>query len=357
MGKARVWLITPSVLIGLVAVAGLGRYALGAVTTRVGSTSAAVHIASANDVSCFDTSPHKTIFITVDPDVQLEVLDWGGAGDTMVLLTGSGDNAHVYDEFAYQFTDRFRVIGITRRGFGRSSQPARGYDLDTRARDDIAVLDKLNIRQAVFVGHSIAGTELSKLAAVYPDRVKKLVYLDALDIGSGGWAKIPQPPQSPELTATDLESVQRLAAASARDDGYRKPLAAICNMIRMDASGKILGPITPPEISGKLLAGLQPAAYGRIQAPALGIFNRHLNSVPYALLLGVEVCQARGVQPQHRRAVEVDRRRDPALPLRGEGLARRRATEHEPLRVHRGRSPGRSRNAQVLTWQLKRRLS
>ncbi len=273
MGKARVWLITPSVLIGLVAGAGLGRYTLNAVATRVGSTSAGVPVAAANDVSCFDTSPHKTMFVTVAPDVRLEVLDWSGAGDTMVLLTGSGDNAHVYDEFAYQFTDRFRVIGITRRGFGRSSQPAQGYDLDTRARDDIAVLDKLGVRQAVFVGHSIAGTELSKLAAIYPDRVKKLVYLDALDIGSGGWAKLPQPPGSPELAATDLESVQRLAAASARDDGFRKPLAAICNMIRRDASGKILGPVTPPEISGKLLAGLQPAAYGRIQAPALGIFN------------------------------------------------------------------------------------
>ena len=266
--------MTPAVLVGLVAVAGLGRYALGPVANRVGANSAAVPIPAANDVSCFDTSPHKTTFVTVDRDVQLEVLEWGGTGEPMVLLTGAGDNAHVYDAFAYQFTDRFRVIGITRRGFGRSSQPARGYDLDTRARDDIAVLDKLGIRQAVFVGHSIAGTELSKLAAVHPHRVRKLVYLDALDIGSGGWAKIPQPPPGPELTATDLESVQRLAAESARDDGYRKPLAAICNMIRTNASGRILGPITPPEISGKLLAGLQPAAYGRIQAPALGIFNR-----------------------------------------------------------------------------------
>ena len=281
MRTARRWLIGPSVLIGLIVVAGLGRYALGATTTRVGSMSAAVHSAPANDVSCFDTSPHKTIFITVDPDVQLEVLDWGGAGDPMVLLTGAGDNAHVYDEFAYQFTDRFRVIGITRRGFGRSSRPARGYDLDTRARDDIAVLDKLNIPQAIFVGHSIAGTELSKLAGAYPDRVKKLVYLDALDIGSGGWAVIPQPPGAPTPTATDLKSVQRLAAAFARDDGYRKPLAAICNMIRLDASGRILGPITPPEISSKLLAGLQPAAYGRIRAPALGIFN-HI-STPYRM--------------------------------------------------------------------------
>jgi len=266
--------MSPAALAGLVAVAGLGRYALGPVANRVGPNSAAAPIAAANDVSCFDTSPHKTTFITVDRDVKLEVLDWGGTGKAMVLLTGAGDNAHVYDAFAYQFTDRFRVIGITRRGFGRSSQPARGYDLDTRARDDIAVLDTLGIRQAIFVGHSIAGTELSKLAAVYPHRVEKLVYLDALDIASGGWAAIPQPPSGPELTATDLESVQRLAAESARDDGYRKPLAAICNMIRTDASGRILGPITPPEISAKLLAGLRPAAYGLIQAPALGIFNR-----------------------------------------------------------------------------------
>jgi hypothetical protein len=70
VGRARVWLVTPSVLIGLVAVAGLGRYALGTVTTRVGSTSAAVHIAAANDVTSFDTSPHKAMFVTVDADVH-----------------------------------------------------------------------------------------------------------------------------------------------------------------------------------------------------------------------------------------------------------------------------------------------
>jgi len=98
-------------------------------------------------------------FVTVEPGVQLEVLDWGGTGETMLLLTGLGNTAHVYDDFAHQFTDRFHVIGITRRGFGRSSQPAQGYDLTTRARDDVKILDSLNIREAVFVGHSIAGTE------------------------------------------------------------------------------------------------------------------------------------------------------------------------------------------------------
>jgi pimeloyl-ACP methyl ester carboxylesterase len=126
----------------------------------------------------------------------------------------------------------------------------------------------------VFVGHSVAGTELSKLGAVYPDRVKKLVYLDALDIGSAGWITLPQPPPPPEDTAEDLESVQRFAAAQARSDGYRKPLAAICNMIRTDSSGRVVGAITAPEISSKIYKGLQPADYDGIQAPALGIFNK-----------------------------------------------------------------------------------
>jgi len=275
MGKARAWLlIAAGILVGLVAGTGLGRYVLNVPTTPVGSTSPAVKDEATNSVSCFDTSGHKAIFVTVEPDIQLEVLDWGGTGEAMVLLTGGGDNAHVYDQFAYQFTDRFHVFGITRRGFGRSSQAAHGYDLDTRARDDIAVLDKVNIRQAVFVGHSLAGSELSKLGAAYPDRVKKLVYLDALDTGSGGWATLPQPPPAPENTAADLESVQRLAAALAREDGYRKPLAPICNMIRTDPSGRVDGAITPPEIASKIQAGLQPAEYDRILAPALGIFNR-----------------------------------------------------------------------------------
>src|SRR4051795_2356087 len=108
-------------------------------------------------VACRDTTPHTKAFVTVDKGVQLEVLDWGGADKlaTMVLLTGLGDNAHVYDQFAFQFTDYFHVIGITRRGFLPSSQPEEGYDVDTRARDDIEVLRYLGINQAVFVGHSM----------------------------------------------------------------------------------------------------------------------------------------------------------------------------------------------------------
>jgi len=206
----------------------------------------------------------------------------------MVLLAGLGDNAHVFDRFADQFTDRFHVIGITRRGFGRSSQPEGGYDIDTRARDDIAVLDTLGIRGAVFVGHSVAGTELNQLGAAYPERVDKLVYWDALDLGWGGWAALPQPPQPAEWTAADLASVRRVAAADARDSGFRTPLGAICSSLRTDPTGRVVGEVTPPEISTKILQGLRPTQYDRIRAPALGIFNRFTPQyrVPFYWRLG-----------------------------------------------------------------------
>jgi hypothetical protein len=46
-----------------------------------------------------DTAPHVQ-FVNVEDNVKLEVLDWGGSGQPVVLLTGLGSNAHVYDEFA-----------------------------------------------------------------------------------------------------------------------------------------------------------------------------------------------------------------------------------------------------------------
>ena len=324
MGKWKVWfLIALGILGSLVVWALLGRNVWNATTTSIGSSApgSATQERAMNDVCDCDTSGHKVGFVTVEPGVQLEVLDWGGTGQTLILLTGIGDNAHVFDEFAYQFNDRFHVIGITRRGFGRSSQPAHGYDLDTRARDDITVLDKLNIHDAVFVGHSVSGTELNKIAAVYPDRVKKLVYLDALDLGSGGWANLPQPPPPPGDTAEDLESVQRFAAALARSDGYRKPLAAICNMIRRNSSGRVVGAITPPEISSKIYKGLQPADYDRIQAPALGIFNKITPQYRLPYYWYLDSASREEFNRNIKSLAKWDRGRDPALPLRREELA------------------------------------
>jgi len=125
-----------------------------------------------------DKSPHKSEFITAN-HVKLHYLDWGGKGKTLLFLHGLGDTAHIFDVLAPKFTNEFRVLGLTRRGHGESEIPEGGYDTETRVEDIRQVLDALKISRAIVAGHSAAGNELSLLAITHPERVVKLVYLDA----------------------------------------------------------------------------------------------------------------------------------------------------------------------------------
>ncbi|HEY2039075.1 MAG TPA: alpha/beta hydrolase [Edaphobacter sp.] len=129
-----------------------------------------------------DPSPHKAQFVTVEKDIKLEVLDWGGTGRPLVLLTGLGNDAHVFDKFAPKLTDKYHVYGITRRGFGLSSSPSpetASYATDRLGEDVFAVLNALHLEKPVLAGHSIAGEELSYIGTRHPERVAGLIYLDA----------------------------------------------------------------------------------------------------------------------------------------------------------------------------------
>ncbi len=120
--------------------------------------------------------------VTVEPGVQLEVLDWGGSGKPLIFLAGAGDTAHRFDGFAPQFTTQHHVYGITRRASGASSQPAPAngnYSADHLGDDVLAVMKALQIDRPVLIGHSIAGQELSSIGSRYPQKVSGLVYLDA----------------------------------------------------------------------------------------------------------------------------------------------------------------------------------
>ncbi|QNI38359.1 alpha/beta hydrolase [Edaphobacter sp. 4G125] len=118
----------------------------------------------------------------VDKDVKLEVLDWGGTGRPLVLLTGLGNNAHVFDKFAPKLTANYHVYGITRRGFGVSSAPipdATNYTAARLGEDVLAVIDALHLNKPVVAGHSVAGEELSYIGNAHPEKIAGLIYLDA----------------------------------------------------------------------------------------------------------------------------------------------------------------------------------
>ena len=133
-----------------------------------------------------DPSPHKVKLVTVEPGVQLEVLDWGGTGRPLIFLGALGDTAHEFDQFAPKFTGKYHAYGITRRGFGESSDPTPNddnYSSDRLGDDVLAViaaldLDKPGLPKPVLVGHSIAGEELSSIGSRHPDKVSGLIYLE-----------------------------------------------------------------------------------------------------------------------------------------------------------------------------------
>ncbi len=125
-----------------------------------------------------DKSPHKSDFVNVN-GIKLHYLDWGGTGDVLLFLAGMGCNAHIFDDFAPRFTDKFHVMALTRRGHGESDHPEAGYDVDTLTEDLCQFLDKLAIEKVILAGHSMANIELSHFSALYPERVLKLIFLDA----------------------------------------------------------------------------------------------------------------------------------------------------------------------------------
>jgi non-heme chloroperoxidase len=129
-----------------------------------------------------DSTPHKTLFVSVDKDVKLEVLDWGGSGQPLILLPGLGDTAHVFDSFALTLTPSYHVLGITPRGFGASSAPSpesSNYSAERMGEDVVSVMDSLRLNRAVLAGHSVAGEVLSAVANRHPDRASALIYIDA----------------------------------------------------------------------------------------------------------------------------------------------------------------------------------
>lgn len=142
----------------------------------------------------------KTGFVSMN-GVRLHYLDWGGSGQTILFLPGFNDTAHVYDDFAQRFTDRFHVVGLTRRGVGELDKPSGGYDTSTRVEDIRQYLDSLDIHTVSLIGHSMAGDELTLFATRYPQRVAKLVYLDAAyDRTPEGWlAGLTDPTNRPSM--------------------------------------------------------------------------------------------------------------------------------------------------------------
>ena len=141
-----------------------------------------LNLERATEESSWLRTPHTIQFITVEDNVKLEIVDWGGSGRALILLAGGNNHAHGFDKFAPKLTGAYRVYGITRRGSGASSAspPTRAnYAADRLGDDILAVIAALKLDWPILVGHSLAGQELSSVGSRHPEKVGGLIYLDA----------------------------------------------------------------------------------------------------------------------------------------------------------------------------------
>jgi len=91
-----------------------------------------------------------------------------GSGQPVVLIHGYPLSGRAWDRQVPVLLEAgYRVITYDRRGFGRSSQPTVGYDYDTFAADLSALMEHLDLREAVLAGHSMGTGEVTRYLARY----------------------------------------------------------------------------------------------------------------------------------------------------------------------------------------------
>ncbi len=102
-----------------------------------------------------------------------------GSGNPVVLIHGFPLNGAAWEkEINALLQAGYRTITYDRRGFGKSSQPATGYDYDTFAADLNTLMNQLDLRKATLVGHSMGTGEVARYISKYgTDRVSKAVFV------------------------------------------------------------------------------------------------------------------------------------------------------------------------------------
>jgi non-heme chloroperoxidase len=119
--------------------------------------------------------------ITTSDGTQIFYKDWG-EGQPVVFSHGWPLNADAWDDqLLLVASNGFRAIAHDRRAHGRSSQPWTGHDLDTYADDLAQLIEQLDLRQVVLVGHSTGGGEVTRYVGRHGSaRVAKVVLLGAI---------------------------------------------------------------------------------------------------------------------------------------------------------------------------------
>lgn len=163
--------------------------------------------------------------------------DWG-QGQPVVFSHGWPLSADAFeDQMFFLAQHGYRVIAHDRRGHGRSDQPWQGNDLDTYADDLAELVQHLDLKDAIHVGHSTGGGEVARYIARHgTKRVAKAVLISAIP------PLMVKTPGNPEGTPIDVFHQIRAAVQADRSQfwkdlsmqfyGYNRPGAKVSEGVR-----------------------------------------------------------------------------------------------------------------------------
>ena len=118
-------------------------------------------------------------FVTSNDGTQIYYKDWGSGQP--ILATAGRCPRRLGPAPMFFLNEGYRVIGVDRRGHGRSEQVADGHDMDHYADDLAAVVNHLDLHDAIHVGHSTGGGEVTRYIGRHGEsRVARAVLISAV---------------------------------------------------------------------------------------------------------------------------------------------------------------------------------
>ena len=154
----------------------------------------------------------KTISTPQGADIFVRV---GGTGPAVLLLHGFGDTGDMWAPLAATLAQDHTLIIPDLRGMGRSSHPAGGYDKKSQAVEIRAVVTSLGFDRTAVVGHDIGNMVAYAYVAQYPDKVDRLIVMDAPLPGIDPWDEIKCSPNTWHFNFRGPD-VERLVAGRER---------------------------------------------------------------------------------------------------------------------------------------------
>ncbi len=151
-------------------------------------------------------------------DLTFHYVQWGEQGPPIIFVHGLTANAFCFQAFADDLTRDHRVFAYDQRGRGDSDKPESGYSIPIHTADLAELIDEWELNRPVVAGHSSGAFIALYLAAHYPEKLSKLILIDAG--ASVAWKTIEEQPAW--LTA----SINRLGTPVASFEEYMQRLKA-----------------------------------------------------------------------------------------------------------------------------------